>query len=171
MKKSKPSVNRRNFFKSAAGAAALASATPAVQAQRAQEQGQRAAAPGAVPAPTQEQLARDAGNVRPPATARAVTRPGSDLMVQAFRDLGLAYVAAQADRRSKAFRNPSSTIAPTPTRCRSSSRRCTKNRRWRWPTVTPRPKASRCSRCCTALSDCSTPRWPSTTPTTIARPS
>ena len=101
MKKSKKasttSVNRRGFFKSAAGAAALAATAPVVEAQR--ENGQAAAAPvvaGGAPAPTQQQLARDAGNVRPPAVVRAVTRPGSDLMVQAFRNLGLEFVAAQA---------------------------------------------------------------------------
>src|SRR5262249_47477943 len=47
-----------------------------------------------VGAPTQEQLARDAGNVRPPAQVRAVNRPGSDLMVQVFRDIGVEYAAA-----------------------------------------------------------------------------
>ena len=97
MKKSKkPSVDRRSFFKSAAaGAAALATSTPAAKAQR--EAGEtRPAVAGGVPAPTQEQLARDAGNVRPPSNARAVTRPGSDLMVQAIRNLGIEFVAAQA---------------------------------------------------------------------------
>jgi thiamine pyrophosphate-dependent acetolactate synthase large subunit-like protein len=92
MKKTrKLSVDRRSFFKSAAGAAALATASPAAKAQ--QEQA-AAPAPGGVPAPTQQQLARDAGNVRPPATARPVTRPGSDLMVQQIRDLGIEFVAA-----------------------------------------------------------------------------
>jgi thiamine pyrophosphate-dependent acetolactate synthase large subunit-like protein len=97
-KSKKPSVNRRSFFKSAAaGAAALATSTPAVEAQRQEGgTGAPAAVAGGVPAPTQEQLARDAGNVRPPTTARAVTRPGSDLMVQAIRDLGIEFVAAQA---------------------------------------------------------------------------
>jgi thiamine pyrophosphate-dependent acetolactate synthase large subunit-like protein len=100
----KSSVGRRSFFKSAAaGAAALATTASAVEAQR--EGNAAGAAParegallaqGGAPPPTPEQLARDAGNVRPPTTARAVTRPGSDLMVQAFRDLGLVYVAAQA---------------------------------------------------------------------------
>ena len=116
MKKSqKPSVNRRSFFKSAAGAAALASTTPAAQAQRAQEQAEgRATGPGAAPAPTTEQLARDAGNVRPPVTARAVTHPGSDLMVQAFRDLGLAYVAAQAGSTFEGIQESVINYPPTP---------------------------------------------------------
>src|SRR4030095_10110328 len=48
------------------------------------------------PAPTTPQLERDAGAVRPPtgANARAAVRPGSDLMVQVLRDLGIEYVAA-----------------------------------------------------------------------------
>lgn len=44
--------------------------------------------------PTPEQLARDVGDAKPAATIRAVTRPGSDLMVQVLRDLGIEYVAA-----------------------------------------------------------------------------
>src|SRR5262249_32055591 len=53
------------------------------------------AGPGSAPPPSPEGLARDAGNVQPPAvTARAVTRPGSDLMTQVLRDLGVEYVAA-----------------------------------------------------------------------------
>ncbi len=39
-------------------------------------------------------LDRETGNVRPPAVVRTITRPGSDLMVQTLRDLGIEYVAA-----------------------------------------------------------------------------
>ncbi|HTD44360.1 MAG TPA: twin-arginine translocation signal domain-containing protein, partial [Bryobacteraceae bacterium] len=94
MKSKKASVDRRGFFKNAAaGAAALATTGPIAKAQR--EAGEtRPAAAGGAPAPTQQQLARDAGNVRPPAAARAITRAGSDLMVQAIRDLGIEYAAA-----------------------------------------------------------------------------
>jgi len=54
------------------------------------------AAPAAtgVPAPTQAQIDRETGNVRPPATTHTITRPGSDLMVQTIRELGIEYVAA-----------------------------------------------------------------------------
>ncbi|PWU11073.1 MAG: thiamine pyrophosphate-binding protein [Terriglobia bacterium] len=88
-KSQKTSFGRRGFLKSAAtGAAALVATAPAAKPQ----------APGnessAAPAPNQRQLARDAGNVRPPAAVRAITRPGSDLMVQTLRDLGVEYVAA-----------------------------------------------------------------------------
>lgn len=89
-------TGRRGFLKGAvAGAAAAALNPQAVEAQRAAEgeTGARALAGGAPP-PTEQQLARDAGNARPPATARAVTRPASDLMVQAIRNLGIEYVAA-----------------------------------------------------------------------------
>jgi hypothetical protein len=47
-----------------------------------------------VPAPTQAQIDRETGNVRPPATVHTITRPGSDLMVQTIRELGVEYVAA-----------------------------------------------------------------------------
>jgi len=48
----------------------------------------------AVPAPTAAQLARDTGDTRPPADFRAAQRPGSDLMVQVLKDLGIEYVVA-----------------------------------------------------------------------------
>ncbi|MGA2711603.1 MAG: thiamine pyrophosphate-dependent enzyme [Bryobacteraceae bacterium] len=90
----KTSVGRRGFLKgAAAGAAALVTTAPIADAQR--ESGTAvAASPAGVPAPTPEQLAREAGNVRPPATVRLITRPGSDLMVQTIKDLGIEFVAA-----------------------------------------------------------------------------
>jgi acetolactate synthase I/II/III large subunit len=94
MKSKKASFDRRGFLKgAAAGAAALASTAPTAKAQSESNRPGAAASAGA-PAPTEEQLARDAANVRPPAAARAITRPGSDLMVQVVRDLGIEYAAA-----------------------------------------------------------------------------
>ena len=92
MAKKNGALNRRGFLKgaaagAAAGAASLVTTTPA-EAQRA------AAGSPTVPAPSQDQIARDAGAARPPATLRAVQRPGSDLMVQALKDMNLEYVAA-----------------------------------------------------------------------------
>ncbi len=86
-------MNRRGFLKgaaagAAAGAASIVSIPPPAEAQRG-----GAAAPVAA-APTQEGLARDAGAVRPPSGGRAVQRPGSDLMVQVLKDMGLEYVSA-----------------------------------------------------------------------------
>jgi acetolactate synthase-1/2/3 large subunit len=83
-------VNRRGFLKGAAtGAAALAVQLPKADAQTSDgARGARAAAP------TPEQLARDAGNVRPGAVPpRAVQRPGSDLMVEVLKDLGIEFIA------------------------------------------------------------------------------
>lgn len=93
-KMKKTSVGRRGFLKSAAaGAAALATTSPAAMAQR--QTTEVAAAPaGATPAPTPEQLAREAGNVRPPVAVRTITHPGSDAMVQTIKDLGIEFVAA-----------------------------------------------------------------------------
>ena len=94
-KSPKTSVGRRGFLKSAAtGAAALVSTTPLAEAQTRRNGSTEAAPDSPAPAPTESQLARDAGNVRPPATARAITRPGSDLMVQVVRDLGVEYATA-----------------------------------------------------------------------------
>src|SRR5579862_8313773 len=96
-KSTKTSVGRRGFLKGAAGAAAGAAAlvqtTPILEAQTPGKGGGAAPAGGA-PAPTQAQLDRETGNVRPPASVRTITRPGSDLMVQTIKDLGIEFVAA-----------------------------------------------------------------------------
>src|SRR5215216_2631690 len=89
--KTERAVNRRGFLKGAATAAPVA-ATDAEAAQRGGGEGNAPAPP-----PTAEQVSRDAGNVRPASAhpgGRAVKRPGSDLMVQVLRDLGVEYVAA-----------------------------------------------------------------------------
>jgi len=96
--KKNDSLNRRGFLKGAAAGAAAgavsvvtpATVTPATPAET--QVGGNAAP--VVPAPTQQQLARETGAVRPPANVRAVERPGSDLMVQVLKDMGLEYVAA-----------------------------------------------------------------------------
>ena len=90
----KASVGRRGFLKNAAGgAAALVTTRPAANAQAPSNETDRA--PGSsAPAPTQAQLERETGNIRPPVAVRTITRPGSDLMVQTLRDLGVEYVAA-----------------------------------------------------------------------------
>ena len=94
----KRSVGRRGFLKSAAtgaaaGAAALVTTTPLLEAQT-QNAAKGATPPGSVPAPTDAQLEREAGNVRPPVAVRTITRPGSDFMVQTVRDLGIEYAVA-----------------------------------------------------------------------------
>ena len=90
-------VNRRGFLKgaatAAAGAAALATPVPIPDLEAAPN----AQADRSAPPPSPEQVSRDTGNVRPVASGareRAVIRPGSDLMVQVLRDLGIEYVAA-----------------------------------------------------------------------------
>jgi thiamine pyrophosphate-dependent acetolactate synthase large subunit-like protein len=78
----------------ATGAAAVvADLTGAPQQGHAQTRGDgSSAAAGGAPAPTAQQVERDAGNVRPPPIpARKVQRPGSDLMVQVLKDLGIEY--------------------------------------------------------------------------------
>jgi hypothetical protein len=99
MAKSTSAVNRRGFLKgaatAAAGAAALTTQIPASDAEAAQRTPGPATQEGGAPPPTPEQIQRDGGDVRPPATTRqrAVMRPGSDLMVQVLRDLGIEYIA------------------------------------------------------------------------------
>ena len=96
-KHTESTVTRRGFLKGAAtaaagaaamGNAAVTSATPAQDGR---------AGSDAAPPPASAQIERDAGNVRPPSISRpggrAVVRPGSDLMVQVLRELGIEYVA------------------------------------------------------------------------------
>jgi len=93
-------VNRRSFLQAAATSTAALMAQPAgaeapgVAAERADGTAPSVPA-GAAPPPSAAQLARDAGDVRPGAyPARPVRKPGSDLMVDALRRLGIEYIAA-----------------------------------------------------------------------------
>ncbi len=92
---------RRGFLKNAAASAAgaaIATTAPLAEAQQGNGQQRNGAgsgrANGPAPAPTQAQIDRDAGNVRPPAVTRTITRPGSDLMVQVIHDMGVEFAAA-----------------------------------------------------------------------------
>lgn len=102
-KSQKSSVGRRGFLKNAAagaaaGAAALVSTPPILEGQTQgapnPSNGTGAAPTKGVPAPTEAQLFREAGNIHPPVAVRTITRPASDLMVQTVRDLGIEYAAA-----------------------------------------------------------------------------
>ncbi len=106
-KSPKNSVGRRGFLKNAAagaaGAAALVTSTPLVEAQTPGNR-PKPASPAGAPAPTEAQLFREAGNIRPPAVeVRKITRPGSDLMVQTLRDLGIEYAAANPGSSFEGF--------------------------------------------------------------------
>ncbi|HEX6996897.1 MAG TPA: thiamine pyrophosphate-binding protein [Gammaproteobacteria bacterium] len=84
-------VDRRGFLKGAAtGAAAIVLGAPDASAQPPDN----ARSANGAPPPSAAQLARDTGNVQVPVAARAVHRPGSDLMVQVLRDLRIEFVAA-----------------------------------------------------------------------------
>ncbi|MDR0779824.1 MAG: hypothetical protein LBF16_03890 [Pseudomonadales bacterium] len=81
-------AGRRHFLKSAAGGAAALAVTPASQAQ------QPSAFAAAYTAPSYQQIQRDTALLAPPAATRNVFRPGSDLMVQVLKDMGIEFVAA-----------------------------------------------------------------------------
>jgi thiamine pyrophosphate-dependent acetolactate synthase large subunit-like protein len=109
-KSQKPSVGRRGFLKNAAAGAAGAAALVAnpthvdAQTQGAQPKTNGAgASPAAVPAPTEAQLFREAGNIRPPLAVRTITRPASDLMVKTLRDLGVEFAAANPGSSFEGF--------------------------------------------------------------------
>ena len=84
--------DRRDFLKTAVagtGAAALGGVPSETVAQT------PSAFAASVAAPTAAQLSRDAGLVAPPLPAnRLVVRPGSDLMVDVLRQLGIEFVAS-----------------------------------------------------------------------------
>ncbi len=96
----RPPLDRRAFLKGAAGGAAtVVIATPTANAQTSPNAPGAAATDGRVIAagPTPQQVARDAGSASPPPLplpASAAKRPGSDLMVQTLKDLGIEFIAA-----------------------------------------------------------------------------
>jgi thiamine pyrophosphate-dependent acetolactate synthase large subunit-like protein len=81
-------VGRRGFLKGAATGAAALAVTPAAQAQ------EPSAFLASYTAPSYQQLQRDAGLLAPPTPQRSVVRPGSDLMVQVLKDMGVEFVAS-----------------------------------------------------------------------------
>ena len=94
VKSDKPAtLDRRGFLKGAAtGAGAILINAPNAEAQSA---GDSTDANYSAPAPTAEQLARDAGNVTPSAqTGPIIRKAGSDLMVDTLKELSIEYVAA-----------------------------------------------------------------------------
>jgi len=103
MAKSKDAVGRRGFLKSAAasaaGATSLVAAIPGLATDDAEASAAvpaRKTGSGAViPEPTPAQLTRDAGAVAPPSNPpRTVVRPGSDLIVDALKSVGIQFVMA-----------------------------------------------------------------------------
>jgi len=105
MAKSKSSVGRRGFLKNAAGAAAGAAALVKAPLAEGQTQGTpaRSNGTGAAPAPTEAQLFREAGNIRPPVEVRKITRAASDVMVQTLKELGIEYAAANPGSSFEGF--------------------------------------------------------------------
>jgi acetolactate synthase-1/2/3 large subunit len=94
-KDGKPGVDRRGFITGAAASAAAAGAASLVTTVPGRSAPNPATPPAAgVAAPTAQQIDRDAGNATPPADIRAVVRPGSDLMVETLKGLGIEYVAS-----------------------------------------------------------------------------
>jgi len=95
-------LGRRRFLKRAAAGAAGATAfitnVPGVEPEQAAEAAApppQAAPSGTIPSPSVTQLARDAGAVSPPSIPpRTVVRPGSDLIVDALRSVGVQFVMA-----------------------------------------------------------------------------
>ena len=166
-KTQKTSIGRRGFLKNAAGgAAALVTTTPLVEAQ--QSNGTAAAPAGGVPAPTQAQLAREAGNVRPPVAVRKITRPGSDLMVQTIRDLGIEFVAANPGSSFEGLQESFINYGNPPNQMPEFITALHEESAVSMAHVSPRPKVCRCLCCCTARLEFSTGPWPFTRPTMTA---
>ncbi len=103
MPQSKDAVGRRRFLRhaaaSAAGATSLVANIPGLKVDDAAAAevalSRRTGTGAAIPAPTAAQLARDAGAVAPPSVPpRTVVRPGSDLIVDALRSVGVQFVMA-----------------------------------------------------------------------------
>ena len=82
-------LSRRGFIKSAAGAAGAATLASNVDDASAQENRD-----AGVSVPAESQIQREAGDARPPLSVRSSIAPGSDLMVDVLRGLGVEYVAS-----------------------------------------------------------------------------
>jgi thiamine pyrophosphate-dependent acetolactate synthase large subunit-like protein len=101
-KPKRTSLDRRRFLTraamGAAGATALVGGVPTADAQIATPGGAdgiAAAGSGAIAEPTPQQLARETGVASPPSVPpRTVVRPGSDLMVDALKSVGIEFVMA-----------------------------------------------------------------------------
>ncbi|MDA1372544.1 MAG: thiamine pyrophosphate-binding protein [Proteobacteria bacterium] len=83
-----PNAGRRGFLKGAATGAAALAVSPVAKAQ------QPSSYQASFTAPSYQQIQRDTGLVEPPTEDRSVVRPGSDLMVQALKDMGIEFVAS-----------------------------------------------------------------------------
>lgn len=90
-KEKSPDFSRRAFLGTSAGAAA---ASLLGGSETAHAQAAPSTARSALPGQSAEAAGRDVGGALPPAVTRAALRPGSDLMVQVLRDLGIEYAAA-----------------------------------------------------------------------------
>ena len=87
-------VDRRRFLKGAAGGAAGVAVGRTASGAEASRPSTNPAGTTPTPPRSARQLARDAGAVEPGVPARAVTRPGSDLMTQVLKELGIEFVAS-----------------------------------------------------------------------------
>ena len=102
MAKTQDALGRRRFLKRAAAGAASATAVVANipgfglgATASAGAPPQQTGSSNPIPSPPPEQLARDAGAVSPPSIPpRTVVRPGSDLIVDALRSVGIQFVMA-----------------------------------------------------------------------------
>ena len=87
--RSLPKTDRRKFLKGAATSAAALAISPTAKAQ------DPSAYNASYTAPSYQQMQRDAGMVTPPEPdTRMVVRPGSDLMVQALKEMGIEFVTS-----------------------------------------------------------------------------
>ena len=90
MRKSKASIDRRNFLKgSAVGAAAMAAASPVANAQQVTETRR-----GNAPVPSTNALAAETTAAPPAVEVLTADRPGADFMLDVMKSLGFEYIAA-----------------------------------------------------------------------------
>ncbi|MDH3440146.1 MAG: thiamine pyrophosphate-binding protein, partial [Gammaproteobacteria bacterium] len=90
----KVQISRRDFLGTGAAAGA-ASIIPGSAGAAPQEVAATQEAVASISPPSEEQMAREVGAAMPPTiVVPAVRRPGSDLMVEVLRDLGIEYVVS-----------------------------------------------------------------------------
>ena len=133
----------------ATGAATIAVATPAANAQSATgASAARHSAPA--PAPSPEQLARDAGSaVPPPLPAHTTKRPGSISWSRRLKELEWN-CRGEPRLELQGLQESLLNYGDPPNSMPELISRCTRKPPSTWPTAMARPKAARCAPCCTA---------------------
>ena len=153
-------VDRRGFLKGAATGAAALAVSSGAEAQN------PSAYKASYSAPSYQQLQRDTGLLAPPTADRSVVRPGSDLMVQALKDMGIEFVASNNGSSFEGIQESIANYGSPPNHMPEYITALHEESSVDMANGTARLKAGRWRLCCMALSVFSMRQWLSIKPIT-----